>query len=272
MLRPGPLASVILAVSFTAACSADPHTSERANGQAQASQAPAPTVRGTSGVRARGSPDAADREAFRAWFVLLADAQFYRPTADVTDCAGLVRHGAREALRPHSSEWLRRMRLPVTRVYPEVVNRPVARDGMLPIFRVSDGGEVRRAEFADAHTIVRDNAERVGRDIAARRPGDLLVFYQPQQDEPYHLMVFVGQSVFEDQGDDWVVYHTGPLAEETGGATQAAAASSEASQPGERAGEVRKVRLHDLTQHPELRWRPLAVNPHFLGVYRLRLP
>ncbi|MGH9163199.1 MAG: DUF1175 family protein [Vicinamibacteraceae bacterium] len=96
---------------------------------------------------------------------------------------------------------------------------------------------------------MQDNAERVGRDSAARRPGDLLVFYQPQQDEPYHLMVFVGRSVFEDEGNDWVVYHTGP-----------------------RAGEVRKVRLNDLLRHPEPRWRPLAVNPRFLGVYRLRLP
>ena len=45
--------------------------------------------------------DESDRASFRAWFVFLADAQFYRPTADVTDCAGLVRHAVREALRAH---------------------------------------------------------------------------------------------------------------------------------------------------------------------------
>ena len=39
-------------------------------------------------------------------------------------------------------------------------------------------------------------------------------------------MVFVGRSHFEDEGDDWVVYHTGPL---DGGP-----------------GEVRKVRLSTL--------------------------
>ena len=31
--------------------------------------------------------DDSDRAAFRAWFVLLADAQFERQTPDVTDCA-----------------------------------------------------------------------------------------------------------------------------------------------------------------------------------------
>lgn len=247
----------VLAASLTAACGAGPGPGERVDGAARRSGTPASSPRERGGDSARRSPDAADREAFRAWFVLLADAQFYRPTTDVTDCAGLVRHAAREALRPHTTEWLRRMRLPMTRVYPEVVNRPAARDGMVPIFRVSDDGDVRHAEFADAQTIVRDNATRVGRDVAARRPGDLLVFYQPQQDEPYHLMVFVGRSVFEEEGNDWVVYHTGPITEEIDEAAQ---------------GEARKVRLGDLMRHPEPRWRPLAVNPRFLGVYRLRLP
>jgi uncharacterized protein YfaT (DUF1175 family) len=51
--------------------------------------------------------DASDRAALRAWFVLLADAQFYRHTPDVTDCAALVRHAMREAFRPHTPEWLR---------------------------------------------------------------------------------------------------------------------------------------------------------------------
>ena len=57
---------------------------------------------------ARPALDAQDREAFLAWFTLLADAQFYRATPDVTDCAALVRHAAREALREHTPEWQRR--------------------------------------------------------------------------------------------------------------------------------------------------------------------
>lgn len=267
----------MLAGSLAAGCGTAPSAGEHAKSAARGSAPSASSPRDAAGDAKHRFADAADREAFRAWFVLLADAQFYRPTADVTDCAGLVRHAAREALRPHSPEWLRRMRLPVTRVYPEVANRPVARDGMLPIFHVSDGDETRRAEFADAHTIVRDNAERVGRDIAARRPGDLLVFYQPHQDEPYHLMVFVGRSVFEEEGNDWVVYHTGPRRAADApadGRPEGLRYGSDAQQrrSERRAGEVRKVRLEDLTRHPAPRWRPLAINPHFLGVYRLRLP
>jgi hypothetical protein len=49
-------------------------------------------------------------------------------------------------------------------------------------------------------------------------------------------MVSVGKSFFEAEGEDWIVYHTGPM---DGGP-----------------GEVRKVRLADLARHPSERWRP----------------
>ena len=52
--------------------------------------------------------DEADRAAFRGWFVLLADAAYYKAVSEVTDCAGLIRYAAREALRPHTTEWQRR--------------------------------------------------------------------------------------------------------------------------------------------------------------------
>ena len=59
--------------------------------------------------------DDTDRAAFRAWFTYLADAEFVRRSADVTDCAGLVRHAFREALRPHTPEWRRlRKRFPAS--------------------------------------------------------------------------------------------------------------------------------------------------------------
>ena len=71
--------------------------------------------------------DEADREAFRAWFTFLADAQFYRATPDVTDCAGLVRHAVREALRAHTPEWRRAAGLPLEAPYPDVRSRPPGR-------------------------------------------------------------------------------------------------------------------------------------------------
>lgn len=191
--------------------------------------------------------DESDRAACRAWFLVLADAQFYRPTRDVADCAGLVRHAAREALRPHTPDWLRRFLLPGMPTYPEVRQRPVPRGEAFPLFRVSPEGA--RAEFADARTIVRYNARALGRDAAAARPGDLFYFRQPSGAVPDHLMIYIGPSVFDRSAADWVVYHTGP---DQG-----------------RPGEVRKVRLADLLRHPAARWRPIRSNPAFVGIFRL---
>jgi uncharacterized protein len=193
--------------------------------------------------------DESDRAAFRAWFLVLADAQFYRPTSDVGDCSGLVRHAAREALRPHTPDWLRRFMIPGMPAYPEVRQRPVPRGGILPLFRVSPDGAA--SEFADARTIVGYNARAVGRDVSSARPGDLLYFHQDAARAPDHLMIYLGPSVLDRSATDWVVYHTGP--------------------DGARSGEVRKTRLADLRQHPAARWRPVASNPAFVGVFRLGL-
>jgi uncharacterized protein YfaT (DUF1175 family) len=151
------------------------------------------------------------------------------------------------------------MALPGAPVYADVrVKTPLNESGGLAMFRVSDNGATRGPgetaayqEFADAKTIIKMNARSVGRDVAALRPGDLIYFHQPAQNAPDHLMVFVGSSSFEPEGRDWVVYHTGP--------------------DGTRPGEVRKVRLRDLMRHPAARWRPVAGNPQFVGVFRLDL-
>lgn len=190
--------------------------------------------------------DESDREAFRSWFTFLTDAQFYRATPDVVDCAGLVRHGVREALRAHTDEWRRLAALPLEAPFPDVRTRPAGRPDGWPLFRVGDG---RFAEFADARTIISLNARPVGRDTGALHPADLIYFRQETQASPDHIMVFVGPSRFERDGRDWVVYHTGPIEG--------------------RPGEIRKARLSDLMQHPVARWRPRAQNPSFIGVFRL---
>ena len=195
--------------------------------------------------------DESDRAAFRAWFALLADAQFERPTADVTDCAALVRHAFREALRAHTPEWVRRAALPFAPQFADVRSGPRPHVTGWPLFRVTSGDTPHYAEFADAKTLVRLNARPLGRNARAARPGDLLYFQQPGQQDSDHLMVVVGHSFFEADGDDWVVYHTGPFDDGP--------------------GEVRRVRLETLTAHPAARWRPLASNPHFVGVFRLAL-
>ena len=193
--------------------------------------------------------DESDRAAFRAWFTFLADAQFERRTDDVIDCASLVRHAYREALRAHSPEWYRRNQLPVAVSFPDVRGAPAATGGGWRLFRTGRNPD-RFAEFADARTIVRFNARSIGRDARAARPGDLLYFRQAGS-SPDHLMVFVGDSRFDPDRRDWVVYHTGPQDDGP--------------------GEVRKVSLSDLAQHPAPRWRPAPANPAFVGIFRLSL-
>ena len=195
--------------------------------------------------------DASDRAAFRSWFVLLADLQFDQPAVEVTDCAALIRFAYREALRAHTPEWARRIALPFTPTFPDVRSGPKPTPSGWPLFRVTPGGSGRFAEFADARTIVALNSRPLGRDLTALEPGDLLYFRQPGQSQPDHLVVFVGRSFFDRDHADWVVYHTGAS--------------------GQDPGEVRKVRLADLLQHPAARWRPQSSNQHFIGVFRLAI-
>jgi uncharacterized protein len=194
--------------------------------------------------------DDSDRSAFRAWFTFLADVQFERRSADVIDCAALVRHAYREALRPHSPQWFQAARLPMLVSFPDVRHAPSVVEGSWPMFKVSADPD-RYAEFADAETIVRLNARRVGRDVRSAEPGDLLYFRHADAASPSHLMVFVGESRFDRGRRDWLVYHTGP----------------EVGWP----GEVRKVALTDLERHPSPRWRPVPQNAEFIGVYRLSI-
>ena len=194
--------------------------------------------------------DDTDRQAFRRWFTFLADAQFERQTDDVRDCAALVRHAYREALRQHSPEWYRQSHLPAIVAYPDVRTAPPVRNGAWLLFQVS-AHPPSYAEFADAATLVRLNARLVGRDARAAQAGDLLFFHQNSADSPDHLMVVVGASVFDPARRDWIVYHTGPQDDGP--------------------GEVRKVSLADLERHPSPRWRPVKENRAFVGVFRLSI-
>ncbi len=197
-----------------------------------------------------GMPDfarldsAADRQAFRRWFTFLAEQQFLRDTADlpaeVRDCAGLVRFAYREALRKHDGRWVEELKLtdvpPATNVakyvYPFTPLGPNLYRVRPGPFQPEDltGGAF--AQFADAQTLMLHNTYQV--DRAA--PGDLLFYHQPHQSQPFHVMISLGEAV---------VYHTGDTP-----------------------GEIRRPTLEELRHHPEPRWRPVAGNPYFLGVYR----
>ncbi len=186
--------------------------------------------------------DAADRRAFRAWFTWIAESMAFTPAAkrprEISDCAALLRFSYREALRPHTAEWAAGLGLDWLPPLPELRN-PVRK----PALFLTQSGS--RREFADAENLMRYNSRLLSREIARAAPADLLFYRQLADFEPWHAMVFLGPSAFDNSRESRIVYHTGPPR-----------------------AEVRRPVLHELLNHPEPRWRPIAGNSNFLGVYR----
>jgi uncharacterized protein len=202
-----------------------------------------------------------DRQAFRAWFTAIVEHQADQPAQlppEINDCAALLRYAYREALHAHDEAWLSSHALqssaPSIRqyTYPQT---PLGAN----LFRIRPGPFLPAdlhtgafAQFADAQTLMQDNAYLVGRDLRLARPGDLIFYRQLDQNSPYdvpgtprhhspfHSMIFCGEK--------GVVYHTGPM--------------------NHGKGEMRRLLLTDLLHHPDARWRPLSENANFLGVYR----
>ncbi len=171
--------------------------------------------------------DPADRAAFRRWFSLVAESQYYRGKTlppEIDDCAALLRYSYREALRAHDAAWAHAAALPIPASAAEVQQyqypyTPLAaslfrvRGGS---FAVGDLGDGAFAQFADVKTIWRYNTFFVGRDLNRARPGDLLFFRQDGQTMPFHAMIFLGRSQIEPGPESFVVYHTGPAGKSPG--------------------------------------------------------
>jgi hypothetical protein len=199
--------------------------------------------------------DPADQAAFRRWFTVIAVYQAVRPTADVpsevADCASLLRYSYREALKHHDESWFQTSGIQVPAPPGEIrawsyPHTPLG----TALFRVRPGGfqpddlsNGSFAQFANARTLVERNAYFVGRDVRAALPGDLLFYRQFGQSSPWHSMIVIRSGAAAE-----VVYDTGPNHG--------------------RPGELRRVLLSELLDHPQPQWRPLAGNPNFLGVYR----
>ncbi|HEY1160619.1 MAG TPA: DUF1175 family protein [Terracidiphilus sp.] len=199
--------------------------------------------------------DPADRAAFRQWFTLIAGFQAIRPRAEVpaeiADCASLLRFSYREALKRHDDTWFAATGIEVAALpgeirawrYPET---PLGA-GLFRVrpgsFEAADATNGAFAQFADARTLVERNAYFVSRDVRQAEPGDLLFYRQFGQSSPWHSMI-----VTRIGAQAAVVYDTG---EDHG-----------------RAGELRRVALAELLDHPQPQWRPVPGNPNFLGVYR----
>lgn len=218
-----------------------------------------------------GIPDAAelqtfaDRESFRRWFTSIAELQFYELSDQWNpkqrDCAGLVRFAWREALRKHDRTWFQEMGAGYESLAPDVRGYSIETSPLgeklfrteFGTYKATDLIDGRFSDFADGRALKNFNAVFISRDRSHAQVGDLLFFYQPWvQKFPYHVMILIGAPRIAPNGaNDWVVYHTGR------------AATYE--------GVVKKVELSVLDHHPDPRWRPLASNRNFLGLYRLKI-
>jgi uncharacterized protein len=242
------------------------HTQIVLHGRGRTLEIPVTFVFDPSDSYGDGTPDflrlhtRQDQEAFRTWFVAIAEAQADRSPIpkEIQDCAALLRFAYRESLRSHDEAWLA--------TYPGLAELSSVHQYDYPhtplganLFRVRPGsfeqadlGNGAFAQFADARTLMEHNTYLLGRDIRRAQPGDLLFYRQLDQQSPYDVPG--GQryhSPFHSMivcGDRSVVYHTGPIHQGK--------------------GEMRRLQLTDLLHHPDVRWRPVQENDNFLGVYR----
>ncbi len=203
---------------------------------------------GVSLVHARAftpSLSPSDRRPFRSWFTWLAEALYHMPEArrprEVADCSALLRFSYREARRPHTAQWASEIGLDWMPPLPEL-KHPTRESA---VFQVASGA---MRQFADAEHLMRYNTRLITRDIHLAQPGDLLFYRQLVPSQPWHSMVFLGPSSFDTLREPCIVYHTGPSRNDR--------------------GEIRRPTLSQLLGHPEPRWRPVAGNSNFLGVFR----
>ena len=221
---------------------------------------------------ADGTPDflrldsAADRESFRRWFTLIAEYQSFRQPsevpAEINDCAALLRYSYRNASASHDSAWTRetgitpptdpgtisQYRYPFTPLgagaFPRATRQP----------RLGDAHNGAFAEFADAKTLKSFNTLfHLAR--SSRRSPRRSSFLPPTRNRRALSLHDLRRAKAPGC----------PNRSPIGAApwwfiTPARSASS--------TGEMRRVTLAELLDHPSPRWRPVAGNSNFLGVYR----
>ena len=198
-----------------------------------------------------------DSERFRKWFVWIALSAFkVNPKSwdeAERDCAGFIRYCAREALKKHDTAWLSfsNYKGPLWEDV-EKYNYPNVPLVGTRIFRIRGGkysGPEDFSNFAVARILVECSMRLVTKDVTKALPGDVAVFYHPEDFEmPYHLMIYVGNLNAADH-EGWFAYHTGPL--------------------DGKQGELRFVRFSELVEY-DPSWAPIRFNPYFLGFYRFR--
>jgi hypothetical protein len=204
----------------------------------------------------------------------------------IKDCAALLRFAYREAMRRHDSTWAAENAWAVAPAGADIAKYQYPHTPLGPrLFRTREGAFTAAdlhdgtfAEFAEARTLLSANTHFVSRDVDRARPGDLLFYRQLARREPFHSMIFLGEQSPAGEEQAEAMNPGGPAEPERDAASDAAAAGGEpgagawvvyhTGPDGKWAGEIRRVPLAFLLRHPDARWRPVASNPNFLGVYR----
>lgn len=177
-----------------------------------------------------------ESKVFRAWFIRIISQQFISgPTPRWTnrDCAGLVRFATNEAFETHDTKWLKANGIEPGNLPPDInllEERKNIKNNWSQIRELPD------SPYATAITIIQANSKYVSKNINDAHPGDL-IFYDQGMDQ--HLMIWMGS---------FLAYHTGRDSErETG---------------------LRAVKLKDLENWKDSRWRLTEENPNFIGIFR----
>ncbi|MEN3008327.1 DUF1175 domain-containing protein [Pseudothermotoga sp.] len=201
--------------------------------------------------------DSEDSERFRKWFIWIAISALENDPAlwstKERDCAGFIRYCAREALRKHDRWWLGAIRY-VGPIFEDVQkcsypNLPLVGEKLFRAKRGKFNDEKDFTSFAMARILVECSMNFVTKDVKKASPGDVAVFFHPQDLEfPYHLMIYVG-TLNPSENDGWFIYHTGPFTNKP--------------------GELRIVRFRELMNYDPT-WMPIEKNPHFLGFYKFK--
>jgi uncharacterized protein YfaT (DUF1175 family) len=177
----------------------------------------------------------AQSRTFRAWMVRIVSAQLQSGPSlrwQQHDCAGLVRFAVAEALRDHDEKWKHASGMAGQPVPPEVGLSP-AQQSLRNGWRLADSSV---SAYAGALELIQGNTGFRGKDCNLAGTGDLLFF---DQGDAQHLMIWMGS---------FIAYHTGTVTSTDNG--------------------LRAVTLRNLEQWPDTRWRPLAENPNFAGIFR----
>ncbi|WP_077290028.1 MULTISPECIES: DUF1175 family protein [unclassified Thermosipho (in: thermotogales)] len=179
--------------------------------------------------------NAQDSINFRTWFVAIALDNIVKehPTFKTKDCSGFIFYCLKEALKKHDKSWFSKTGYGGP-IFEDVkkYNYPNTPYG-INIF--SNGDKL--VSYVNAYNLITYNTDFISYDRFHAKPGDLVFFLHPQDPEyPFHVMIYTGKGY---------VYHTGPD------------------------GQLRYVSYENLML-TDIAWRPIKLNPNFLGYYRLK--